>query len=118
MAKVEELVDNDTKEAIKELSKEAEAFNKGNKFTWKVYDCDEALINDVIAISRLYFNNKCVDFIRWAVAQYKAKDNPDNFEEMFGVILLELQKLNQKKEEPVEKTEKKVKTFGGLNGRI
>lgn len=117
MAKVEELVDNETKEAIKELSNEAETFSKGNKFTWRVYDCDDALISDVIAISRLYFNNKCVDFIRWAVAQYKAKNNPDNIEEMFSVILLELEKmkLEHKKEEkePFEK-ESKIKTFGSV----
>ena len=90
-----------------------ETVEKKELFSWKIYDCDEEVVNDVIAISRLYFKNRGVDFLRWAVAQFKARDNPNDIEEMFGAIMLELEKLKQNNA-PVEKAEEGVKTFGGM----
>ncbi len=109
MATVEESVDE---KAVEELKKEAELFKekrKNNLFDFRVYDCENEVINDAIAISRLHFHNRVADFIKWAVAVWKGQNSET--EEMFGTILLELQKLNHK-DEPVEKTEKIIKTFG------
>lgn len=99
---------------------------QNNLFTFKVYNTPDAVIKNVIAISRVHFGNSVPAFLDWSIEQFKIQSK-DAFtvEDLMPIIqdIQELQKrvnfLESKIQTVVSEknVEKSIKTLGGnVNG--